>query len=154
MIVDKIENAHLYAKLSDRLAKVLEILKDDKLTERKDGRYDVDGDNLYYIVQRYQTQPVEKGKLEAHKKYIDVQFVSDGEELLGFSPLEGLEIEQPYDEASDCGLYKVPEKITTVKLEAGMFCVLFPQDTHMPGCQVNGPSDVLKVVVKVKINVE
>lgn len=152
MIVDKIENAHLYAGLSEKIAKALEILRDEKLLEKGDGRYDVDGDELYYMIQHYQTSPVEQGRLEAHRKYIDIQFVAKGEELLGFCVLDNLEIEEAYDEAKDCAFYKAPKSIGTVHLQAGMFCVLFPEDAHMPGRELNGPADVVKVVVKVKIN--
>ncbi|MHC4602158.1 MAG: NanQ anomerase/TabA/YiaL family protein [Planctomycetota bacterium] len=152
MIVDKLENAHLYAGLSDKINIAFGILKDKKLFLKKDGRYEIDGDNLYYIVQRYETRPADQCKLEAHKKYIDIQFVAAGEEILGYTPLENLEISQPYNEEKDIVLYKVSDKLSTVNLGPGMFCILFPQDAHMPGRQLNDPSNVLKVVVKVKIN--
>ena len=154
MIVDRIENAHLYTGLPGKIANALQIPRDNKLAEKENGRYNVDGDNLYYLVQRYETKPTEQGKLEAHKKYTDIQFVAAGEELLGFAPLENLETKTPYDEAGDYTFYKVPERITNVNLQTGMFCVLFPQDGHMPGCQLNGPSNVVKVVVKLKTNAE
>ena len=57
MIVDKIENAHLYTPLKDQLAKAFEIIKDKALSQKADGRYEVDGDKLYYIVQHYTTKP-------------------------------------------------------------------------------------------------
>jgi len=154
MIVDKIENACLYAGLSDKIAKAFEILKDPELVEKNNGRYDVDGEEFYYIVQRYQTRPVEQGRLEAHKKYIDVQFIADGIELMGFAPIEKLEIETPYNGEKDIAFYKAPDKISSVNLSAGMFCILFPQDGHMPGLQSNGPSNVLKVVVKLRTETE
>lgn len=151
MIVDKIENAELYVKLSKNLAKALEILKDKTLADKKDGRYEVDGDKLYYFVQRYQSQPVEQGKFEAHKKYIDIQFVAGGEEMLGYATIEELEAETDYKEEGDYRLYKRPDKFTAVKMTAGVFAILFERDGHMPRCQSNGPSDVTKVVVKVKL---
>jgi len=154
VIVDKIENAYLYAGLSAKIKKGLEVLKDKKLSAKEDGRYDIDGDYLYYIIQRYTTKPIEQGRIEAHKKYIDIQFAASGEEVIGHSLLGQLNIEKPYDEAKDVAFYKVPEKINTVKLSKGMFCILFPQDGHIPGCQLNGPSDVVKVVVKLKTNAE
>ena len=152
MIVDKIENADLYANLSERIAKAFEILKETDFASKEDGKYEVEGEELFYVVERYTTKPIEQGRLEAHKKYIDVQFVASGEELMGFLPVENLEIEEPYNEEKDIAFYKVPEQITKVNLEAGMFCILFPQDGHIPGRQINGPSNVIKVVVKAKIN--
>ncbi len=152
MVIDRLENAYLYAGLSAKIKKGLEVLKDKKLSAKKDGRYDVDGDNLYYIIQRYTTKPIKEGRIEAHRKYIDIQFAARGEEMIGHSLLEQLDIEKPYDETKDVAFYKVPEKINTVRLNEGMFCILFPQDGHMPCCQVDGARQVLKVVVKVKID--
>lgn len=152
MVIDKLENAYLYAGLSAKIEKGLGVLKDKKLSTKKDGRYDINGDNFYYIIQRYTTKSIKEGRLEAHKKYIDIQFAASGEELIGHSFPDQLNIQEPYDEAKDVVFYEVPEKINTVKLSKGMFCILFPQDGHMPCCQLAGPCEVLKVVVKVKIN--
>ena len=149
MIIDRMENLYLYAGLSAGLAKAFEILKDGKLTKKTDGRYDIDSD-LYYIVQHYITKPMAEGKLEAHRKYIDVQFVAEGRKVIGYAPVGQLEISQAYDEQKDIAFYKVPEKTGAVVLSEGMFCVLFPHDAHMPGRQLNGPADVHKIFVKVK----
>jgi biofilm protein TabA len=152
MVIDKLENAHLYTGLSVKIQKGLEVLKDESLSEKKDGRYEVDGENIYYIIQRYATRPIKAGKLEAHRKYIDIQFTASGEEVIGHSFLGRLNIEEPYDRAKDVIFYKVPEKINTIRLSEGTFCILFPQDGHMPGCQAASPCEVLKIVVKVKID--
>ena len=69
MIVDKLENAGLYAGISEKIAKALDVLKDKGLAQKEDGRYDIDGDEMYYLVLRYQSKHVkeEKLKFEAHK---------------------------------------------------------------------------------------
>lgn len=152
MVIDKLENAYLYAGLSAKIRRGLEVLKDKKLSAKKDGRYEVEGDELYYMIQRYTTKPIEEGRLEAHKKYIDIQFAAEGEEMIGHSEISQLNIDKPYDEAKDVAFYEAPEKINTIKLGKEMFCILFPQDGHIPGCQMDGPSEILKVVVKVKIS--
>ena len=151
MIVDKITNADLYTNISDRLAKALEFLKDTDFAKKQPGRYEIDGDNIFYMVQKYQTQPAEDGKFETHKNYIDIQFVVQGRELLGYAVLDDLEIQTPYDKSGDCTFYRTPKNYTPVSLNEAMFCILFPQDGHMPGKQLENPTDVLKVVVKVKI---
>lgn len=151
MIVDRIENSHLYAGLSKGLAKAFEILKNDKLTGKSDGRYALDCDDLYYIVQRYTTKPLKNGRLEAHRKYIDIQFLLAGVELLGYAPATGLTVAEKYNPENDVVFYRLPDKISTVTLETGMFCVLFPQDAHIPGCQIDEPAQVHKVVIKVRL---
>lgn len=152
MILDKIENSHLYNNLSAGVKKALGILKDKKILQQKDGRYEVEGDNLFYIVQRYTTKPLEEGLLEAHKKYIDVQFIAEGEELLVHANIQNLKINKPYNPETDAAFYDVPENANKLSLTANTFCILYPHDTHMPCRQLNGPAEVLKVVVKVKVD--
>ncbi len=152
MIIDKIENAHLYTQLSESIAKALQTLKEQNFSDLADGRHDIDGDNIFLLSQRYETKPLDQGKLEAHRKYIDIQFVAAGRELLAYAPLENLETDTDYVEDDDYVLYKLPENVTSTVLTPGTFCILFPGDTHMPGCQFNGPEKVHKIVVKVKIN--
>lgn len=149
MIVDQIENAHLYAGLGESIAKALDILKDPALREKEDGQYEVNGDKLFYIVQRYTTKPLADGRLEAHRKYIDIQFVAAGEEIIGYRHLDNLHIDEPYNAGSDIEFYNQPDDITHVRLKEGMFCILFPEDAHMPCREINGPAEVAKVVVKV-----
>ena len=151
MIVDKIENAHLYGSISKRLAKGFKLLKDG-LEAKESGRYDVDGGGLYYMIQRYETKPVEEGRVESHRKYIDIQFIAEGEEMIGYMPIDTLKVEIPFDAETDVAFYKPRvEDMMKVRLKAGMFCVLFPDDAHMSCRQLNGASDVTKIMVKVKI---
>jgi YhcH/YjgK/YiaL family protein len=145
MIVDKIENTHLYTCCDERLAKAFEILKDKTLTEKPDGKYEVDGKNIYYLVQRYQSKPVAEGRFEAHQKYIDIQYVASGEEMLGYAPIDGLEVQTPYNLKKDIILQQAC-KFTPVHL--GLFAVLYPRRAHMPGRALDNPTNVLKVVVR------
>ena len=74
MIIDKIENANLYKNLGDRIQKSFDYIKQTNLKKLQPGRYDIDGDNIFALISEYQTKVESEGKLEAHKKYIDVQF--------------------------------------------------------------------------------
>jgi YhcH/YjgK/YiaL family protein len=151
MILDRIENAGLYVGLNAGFAKAFEVLKDKSLNKKEDGRYAVDGDKIYYTIQRYTTKPLSEGKLEAHRKYIDIQFLLSGAELLGYSPLKGLLVAEEYNTEKDIAFFETPKEITKVKLEPGLFCILFPHDAHLPCRQLAGPADVHKVVVKIRL---
>ncbi len=153
MIVDKIENAGLYTHLSKNIDRALTLLQNEDFSRKKEGKHEVESDRLYYLVGRYTTKPPEQNILEAHKKYIDIQYVSAGMEQLLYAPITALETTRPYDEATDAALYKAPQNVTAVNLHKDTFCILFPQDGHLPGCQIKNPSEVTKIVVKVKINV-
>jgi YhcH/YjgK/YiaL family protein len=165
MILDRIKNTHLYAGLNAGFAKAFEILKDDTLSQKKDGKYLVDGEKIYYTIQRYTTKPlfsphpcggghceaVGRSNLEAHRKYIDIQFLLTGVELLGYAPLKGLTTAEEYNPKKDIAFFNAPNEITKVKLEPGLFCILFPHDAHLPGCQLAKPAEVRKVVIKIRL---
>lgn len=162
MILDTIDNARLYAGLNPCFPKAFEILKDQTMLKRQDGKYPVDGEKTFYTIQRYTTRPINDGKFEAHRKYIDIQFLLSGIELLGYAPLKGLTVAKEYNPEKDIAFFHPPKDFTKVMLEPGLFCILFPNDAHLPalgevsplggpGCHLALPSDVRKVVVKIKL---
>jgi YhcH/YjgK/YiaL family protein len=112
------------------------------------GRYPIDGENIFALISEYKTKPESEGKLEAHRKYIDVQYVIDGEELMGYAPLNGQEILDPYKEENDIVFFTGDKSFT--KVSAGMFAVFFPEDVHMPGIASGKSSSVKKLVIKVR----
>jgi YhcH/YjgK/YiaL family protein len=119
VIIDKIENADLYKVLSDGIAKGLELIKDAGIAAQEDGKYEVDGDNLFYMIQRYPTKNKEDMLFEAHKDYIDIQAIIDGEETIGYALTETLQVVEPYK--PDVTKYADPDIFTEVKLAKGMF---------------------------------
>ena len=151
MILDTINNTRLYVGLHARFAKAFEILTDKTLSKKQDGKYPVDGEKIYYTIQRYTTKPLSEGNLEAHRKYIDIQFLLEGVELLGYAPLKGLTTAEVYNPQKDIAFFNTPKEITKVKLEPGLFCILFPDDAHLPCLQLAGPTEVRKVVIKIQI---
>ena len=151
MVVDKLENADLYKGLSAGIAKGLELIKDASLAAQEDGKYEVDGDNLFYMIQRYPTKDKEVMLFEAHKDYVDIQFIVAGEETIGYVLTETLEITEPYK--PDVMKGPDPAVYTEVKLTSGTFAIFYPDDAHKP-CYVfytDKKSNVHKMVVKVKI---
>jgi biofilm protein TabA len=151
MIVDRVENGRLYFPLHKGFGKAFAVLAEPGLEQKPDGRYSVDGDDVYYILQHYTTKPIDQGRFESHKKYIDVQVLLAGQELLAYSPTTGLEVVEPYSEEKDIMFYRVGTIIAQTKLEPGLFCLLYPHDAHLPSCQVACPAPVHKVVFKVRL---
>lgn len=87
---------------------------------------------------------------EAHRKYIDVQFVAAGVEEMGYANVDTLTVKKPYDETADYALFDGAG--TFVKVPTGSFTIFFPQDGHIPGSAIDGqPAAVRKVVVKVAV---
>lgn len=149
MILDKIENAKFYFNLNERITSALKYLQTTDIMDKETGRHDIDGANIFALISDYMTKAEEDSKPEAHKKYIDVQYVASGAELLGYRSLSVEEPSKPYDEEKDFMLFD--EKPSFVKFEKEMFAVLFPHDMHMPGIMIESPALVRKVVIKVKI---
>ena len=103
------------------------------------GKYDLEN-GAYVSVQEYTTKARSEAKYEAHKKFIDIQMILSGKELI-----------DEYNEEKDFMLFHHNDECTDYVLEAGDFLILYPQDVHMPGVCVNEKSPVRKIVVKVPV---
>jgi len=147
MIFDTLENVSRYAGLGHNLPAALNYLVETDLAGLPIGRTDLDGDNLYVLVQEYDTRLLEAGKWEAHRKYIDVQFLMRGVERMGFANLRTMQLaeyipEKDFQALGGSGNF--------VDVFAGSFVIFFPEDAHMPGLCVEQPEPIRKVVLKVR----
>ena len=114
------------------------------------GKYELEN-GAYISVQEYTTKARSEAKYEAHKKFIDVQLILSGKELIAVTPIEKMELKDEYNEIKDVMFYHHNDECTDYLLEAGDFLILYPQDVHMPGVCVNEKSPVRKIVVKVPV---
>ena len=150
MIVDTLDNAALFYGLGDRIALALQFLQENDCTKLPAKKIPVQGDEVYALVQDYTTRPREQGVWEAHRKYIDVQYVADGVEQMGYTNIKMLAVKKSYDEGDDYELYDGAGSLVTVP--AGSFAIFFPEDGHIPGVAMDDkPAAVRKVVVKVAV---
>ncbi|HEY7751246.1 MAG TPA: YhcH/YjgK/YiaL family protein [Ignavibacteriaceae bacterium] len=148
MIIDKFENINLYKNIHSGINLAFDYIRKNDFKNIKPGKYEIDGQEVFALISEYQSKPEAEGKLEAHKKYIDVQYVISGEELMGYSPLGNQTILAPYKEENDIIFYSGEKSFT--KVSAGMFAIFFPGDVHMPGIKTETPSFVKKLVIKVR----
>lgn len=146
MIIDSLINAPLYESLTPGIQAAFEYLANTDFAAMTPGRHAIDGDRMYANVQKYETKPRSEGVWEAHRRYIDIQYVVSGIETVGFARMDNLMITQPYDPTRDCMFLAGEGDFAT--LPAGVFAVFFPTDAHMPGLMREHPSTALKVVVK------
>ena len=148
MIFDTLNNVENYKGLG-RVYTALKFLSETDFNKIDLGRYELDGDNIYYMVQSYDTDP-DKTIAEAHKKYIDIQFMVKGEELIGVAPIGYDEKETEALPQNDVWFYEC--KTEPITLIENSFMVLYPNDLHCPGVATNNkPMPCRKVVVKVKV---
>lgn len=149
MIKDNIENAQNYYGLSENLKKGFEFLKNNNLENFENGKYEIDGENIFVSVQGYNTKPEREGKFEAHKKYADIQFIIKGQEKLGFTNIQNCTPSTFYDEKNDIVFLEGQGDFVTA--HEGDFLIFYPQDAHMPCISIDNPQYVKKAVVKVKL---
>ena len=150
MIYDKIDNLELYSGILDDIRRGLEYLQELKPDIEK-GLYELSS-RVKAIVSEYTTKEDNEYGYEAHRDYIDIQYLISGSEKICCLPLEYLKETKPYNKEIDASFYVEKDvKPQELLLGNGYFAVLFPQDGHMPQLCVDEPSSVKKVVVKVKI---
>jgi len=148
MILDTLDRWNDYGWSSDRFRAAFEYL--EKLDpETEDGTYPIDGEDVYCIIQSYETTSEDPRGFEAHRDYADIQYIISGEESLLWAPTPELTVVMPYTPDFE-GFALVPNP-TELVLTRGRFCSLFPQDAHAPGVAHGDPCSVRKAVVKVRL---
>lgn len=150
MILDKIENSEQYFCLNSNLEKAFKFLTDNNLKELADGRYEIDSDNVFALVQSYTTKDCKENKWESHEKYIDIQYIASGEETIVWTPVKELTISESFLEERDVVFYNETDHSSKLNLKEGYFGIFLPEDGHKPCCISNKPMEIKKVVVKVK----
>jgi len=148
MVFDTFENWEQYAWPSERFTVGFEYLT-SLAADTADGRYAIDGDDVFCMVETYQTTPAEGHEFEAHRVYADIQCLLAGEESILWAPTPELSVSKPY--VDDIEFYMLAPIGTEIVLSPGRFCVLFPQDAHAPCIAFKQPSEARKAVVKVRL---
>jgi len=148
MILDTLDNYELYSSINERIAKGFAFLRNTDLDAITSGRHDIEGDTIFALVQEYPTKPLNECKLESHQRYIDIQYMIRGEELMGVTTKNNQVVIEQNPER-DYIFYEGDTSLVLVK--QGMFTIFFPDDIHQPCVQVRSPSEVKKVVIKVLI---
>lgn len=147
MIVDRLDQSACYSGLGPLVEAGLRFLRETDLAGLDIGRHAIDGDAVYAVVAEYRTAPKAQGQWEAHRRYLDIQCLAAGEETVGYAPLAGLKVVEPYNAGRDCLFLQ--GKGEFLVLRPGMFVLFMPQDAHMPGLAAGSPGLVRKVVIKV-----
>ena len=136
------------------IQQALRYLRAQDFTKMPDGTYTVDGTDIKASVQRYMTKPAAECRPESHQKFVDIQFIAEGEDCMGWCPLSpSLTVSEPYDAQKDVGFFEKLVPDSDVVLSPGAFAVLYPEDVHRPKGAVDGkPVHVTKVVVKIPVD--
>lgn len=139
-------------RMTPELRKAVDFLGSTDLGRLPEGRTEIDGDRVFALTQRYETIAPDSPLFEFHWKYIDIQIVVSGVEVIGWMPADRMEVTEPYDETRDiCFGRAASGAWTPVLLEPGQLAVFWPSDGHAPKQSAGRPSAVVKVVIKVAV---
>lgn len=150
MIFDSITNSDLYYGLGEKFKTAFEFLKNTDLENLPLEKIEIDGDNVFAIPQKYITVDDHEKNWEAHRNYIDLQYMITGSENIGFVLIDYLDEFQDYDLENDYEL--LSGEGDYVQINDGEFAIFFPDDAHKPGLKVGENEEVHKIVIKIKVN--
>jgi YhcH/YjgK/YiaL family protein len=149
MILDHISHSSRYKSLGPLFEKAFEFITANDLRMLSLGKHLIEGEDLFVILMEYETKDPSNCIMECHRKYIDIQFMLRGEEMMGVSTFAGQAPTTAYDESKDAAFFK-PEYDSLLKVQQGQFTIFFPHDLHMPSIKSENAEKVLKAVFKVK----
>jgi len=148
ILLDKLDRAEKYYKMHPGFKQAFEFLKSDSLSELPNGKYEIDGDRIYCTISKGIGRSRSEAKLEAHRKYIDIQYIISGIEEMGWSPTAICDnIAEEYDAGKDIMFFN-DEPISWTQVPSGSFVIFFPEDAHAP---LVGNEEIHKAVVKIKL---
>jgi biofilm protein TabA len=147
----KISKWHSMPQLKG-LEPAFQFLERSDLATLKEGRYPLVGEDVYAMITVAKTRAPEGRKFETHRKYIDVHALLSGQETIGSAPAASLKVTDPYDAAKEAELFAIPASYDKLEMHPGLFAVFQPGEAHLPGCDLDGPHETRKVVVKVAVS--
>jgi biofilm protein TabA len=148
MILDDLNNASRYVDLHPGFGEGLEFLLQPRLSSLENGKYPLQGDWLFALVNRDPGRGHSGARLEAHRKYIDIQLLLEGSEEIGWRPTaECRQLTDPYDGARDIMFFADPP-LAWIPLPVGKFMIFYPEDAHAP-LAATGAN--VKAVIKVAV---
>lgn len=153
MIVTDLMHIEKQVLMDQSLKKAIDFLRQLDPRELHEGKIEIDGQRVFALLQQYETITVDTPKFEYHQKYIDVQHIVSGEEVIGWVPADQMTITEPYNADKDICFGTAPKgQMTPVHLRAGQLAILYPEDGHAPKLAVTKPSHVFKLVIKVAVS--
>lgn len=145
------EFAYQYHKNKPYWDKAFEFLKNTTLDTLSVGKHILDGENVFISVMEGPVKKKEDAKWEAHRKYIDIQYVISGKETMGVVALDKSKIIDSFNTEKDIAFYTADEKDAAYhEANPKVFLVFFPADVHRPSIKIEGCDTDKKLVVKIK----
>ena len=147
-MLDTFACAERYAALHRRFGDAFRFLAETDLETLPTGRSDIDGDDLFVILDRQDGRGREAARLEAHRRYIDIQYTVRGDEEIGWTPRAAcVDADGPFDTTRDIVFFR-DRPSAWLRVPRGTFAIFFPDDAHAP---LAGTGALVKAIVKVAV---
>ena len=149
MIFSSLSQSHRYAALHPLFPRAFDYIRNTDLYALAPGRYNIVGEDLIAIVEQVPGRTREMAKLEAHRRYVDIQLVLEGVDEMGWKPLS--ECHQPLDNHSserDIQFFH-DAPAAWIATPADHFCIFFPEDAHAP---LVSSGRIRKVIFKIAVS--
>jgi YhcH/YjgK/YiaL family protein len=147
MIFDKLEYAHHYLGINKNLSIGLKFILNFNKNQFSIGQINL-GDGISVSIQEEKTFFEHERKYEAHRKYIDIQYLIDGDEIIMTQFIENLSVESPYNSTKDIIFFNDAADHCPLIMKPGCFAILFPHDAHKPLVRYE-QTLVRKMVIKI-----
>lgn len=139
--------------LPEPVRRVLAFIRARDWKALPDGKYEIEGARMFVTAQSYETQERSACRAETHASYVDVQYMLEGKECVGYCPLSPqLEVEEDCLAARDARFYKALPDEATFTLTPDAYAVFFPTDVHRPCCTAGEKQRVRKLVAKIHVD--
>lgn len=149
MILDTLTACARYAALHPGFTRAFAFLTSANLDDLAPGRHPIEGDRLYVSIDHKDGRGRDGARLEAHRRYIDIQYTIDGEELIGWMSLARCTSpDGDFDDTKDVGFF-ADRPATWVSVPPGSFAIFFPDDAHAP---LAGHGLLKKAIVKIAVD--
>jgi len=146
--INKAELARQYQLNKVYWDEAFAFLKENDLKALANGRFPIDGENVFAFITENPTKNLDSTQWESHKNYVDLHYVISGEEMIGDCPKSKLTVTKSYDASKDIANYSGAGKIYTAR--PGTFFIFFPSDGHRPGISPGGNKSDKKIVIKIR----
>ena len=148
MVLDKIDNVAFYENLHPGFKKAFNFINKSDFSKLKPGKYAIEGDDIFVLIDEYKTKSMYQSHPETHKEYIDIQVMVSGSEMIGYASGNEQTVVEEYNPKKDVEFYEAA--VNFFELKPGMFVIFFSNDVHQPGIALGKPKTVKKAVVKVR----
>ena len=150
MIFDDLKNVARYKGLHPNLDKAIAYLCEHGREDLDLGRYEIDGDKVFLLVQENTLNQEASDQFEYHKKYADFHLLAAGHEYAVYGSRTVREA-AAFDEQADIGFVHCQDRYPLL-LGYHNFAVFFPGETHQPNGYAGQEEKVRKYLFKILID--